>query len=373
MNERTKQNEDLIGDTKGEEKIQKRDYCLKELVETEKNYCDALEMIINQFVNPLTNLLHWTEIQIIFQNLNSLFEVHKKLYRLLYRACNAAQMYSKNASLSTASSMPVLPILCQTKHGNNSFLSKMEHAESNLVISNSMVCSIQSATSNHDQNLTYLNLKISQCFLNLRDDLLMYGEYCANLPKAQQMLDRVCSQNEQINQSIIGCQNKANDGRFKLRDLLSLPMQRILKYHLLLGELIRNTNENHHDYDGLKEAYDAMLDIGAYINEVKRDTETLEIISDVQRSIVDLSMPDNYELKDYGRLIKDGQVKMRSFDNTRLRVKNRYIFIFDKVMLMCKTLRDLKYSYKEAIVLEEYKVHCFLICCTTSFNIFSID
>ena len=27
---------------------------------------------------------------------------------------------------------------------------------------------------------------------------------------------------------------KANEGRFRLRDLLSVPMQRILKYHLLL-------------------------------------------------------------------------------------------------------------------------------------------
>ena len=26
----------------------------------------------------------------------------------------------------------------------------------------------------------------------------------------------------------------ANEGRFKLRDLLSVPMQRVLKYHLLL-------------------------------------------------------------------------------------------------------------------------------------------
>lgn len=354
-NEQSKRNDHLISENrKGEEKNQKRDYCLKELVETEKNYCDALEMIINHFVDPLAKLQHWTEIQIIFKNLKSLFEVHKKLYQLLYRACNPIPMHSTNASLSTASSMPVLPILSQPKHCNNNFLSKIEQAESN-----SMICSIQSATSNQDQNFTHLNLKISQCFLNLRDDLLMYGEYCANLPKAQQMLDRVCTQNDQINQSIIGCQNKANDGRFKLRDLLSLPMQRILKYHLLLGELIRNTNENHLDYDGLKEAYDVMLDIGAYINEVKRDTETLEIIGDVQRSIVDLSMPDNYELKDYGRLIKDGQVKMRSFDNNRLRVKNRYIFIFDKVMLMCKTLRDLKYSYKEAIVLEEYMVRQF--------------
>lgn len=33
-----------------------------------------------------------------------------------------------------------------------------------------------------------------------------------------------------------------NNGRFKLRDVLSVPMQRILKYHLLLDKLIENTD-----------------------------------------------------------------------------------------------------------------------------------
>ena len=34
---------------------------------------------------------------------------------------------------------------------------------------------------------------------------------------------------------------RANEGRFRLRDLLSVPMQRVLKYHLLL-----KVQEQHH-------------------------------------------------------------------------------------------------------------------------------
>ena len=151
-------------------------------------------------------------------------------------------------------------------------------------------------------------------------------------------------------------QNKANDGKFKLRDLLSLPMQRILKYHLLLGELIKSTAETHEDAAGLKQAHDMMLDIGGFINEVKRDTETLEIIADVQRSIIDLSMPNNFELRDYGRLLKDGELRVRSHDDPRMRIKSRYVFIFDKMILMCKALRHLQYSYKDAIIFDDFKV-----------------
>jgi hypothetical protein len=37
------------------------------------------------------------------------------------------------------------------------------------------------------------------------------------------------------------CQEEANQGKFKLRDILSVPMQRILKYQLLLEKLLHET------------------------------------------------------------------------------------------------------------------------------------
>jgi len=48
-------------------------------------------------------------------------------------------------------------------------------------------------------------------------------------------------------------------------------------------------------------------------------------------------MPDGMELKDYGRLQRDGELRIRGHDDNRL--KSRYVFIFDKVMLMCKPTR----------------------------------
>lgn len=97
-----------------------------------------------------------------------------------------------------------------------------------------------------------------------------------------------------------------------------------------------------------------MVDLGQYINEVKRDSETLQIIADIQASISDLEMPENTQLKDYGRLLKDGELKMRSHDDSRL--KNRYLFVFDKVMLMCKSIKGEQYSFKEALILADYQV-----------------
>lgn len=131
-------------------------------------------------------------------------------------------------------------------------------------------------------------------------------------------------------------------------------MQRILKYHLLLNELIKSTSDTHDDYQGLKKAHDAMVDLGQFINEVKRDSETLQIISDIQTSITDLEMPEKTQLRDYGRLQKDGELRMKSPDGNK--IKNRYVFIFDKVMLMCKSIRGEQYSYKEALILADYTI-----------------
>ncbi len=78
------------------------------------------------------------------------------------------------------------------------------------------------------------------------------------------------------------CELAANEGRFRLRDLLAVPMQRVLKYHLLLRELVSHTPSHHEEYASLKEAYDAMLDVSEYINEVKRDSEQLLIIAEIQ-------------------------------------------------------------------------------------------
>ena len=55
----------------------------------------------------------------------------------------------------------------------------------------------------------------------------------------------------------------------RLRDLLTVPMQRVLKYHLILRQLMSNTATTHEEYHLIQQAYEAMLDVSDYINEVR--------------------------------------------------------------------------------------------------------
>ncbi|CAG2110284.1 unnamed protein product [Medioppia subpectinata] len=321
------------------EPIEKRDYCVKELVETEKNYCEALNMIVNQFIQPLSKVLRTSDRNSIFMHIKHLYDIHSRFYTDLCHSCQA----------STGAHTPSVQMQCQTN--STPTLSSTPCTPSTTT---SSACNATNGHNNHVNGVHNNNFKISSSFIQFKDKFVVYGEYCSNLPKAQTLIDTLCQKDELIAQSVHKCQLKANDGKFKLRDLLSLPMQRILKYHLLLSQLIKTTVDTHEDYSGLQRAHQAMVDIGQYINEVKRDTETLGIITDIQASITDLDMPENTELKDYGRLLKDGELKIRSHEENRL--KNRYIFVFDKVMLMCKSIRGEQYSYKEALILADYQI-----------------
>lgn len=44
--------------------------------------------------------------------------------------------------------------------------------------------------------------QISECFLHWREKFIVYGDYCSNLPVAQELMDDLCCKNETINQAV---------------------------------------------------------------------------------------------------------------------------------------------------------------------------
>ncbi|MBV97596.1 Guanine nucleotide exchange factor VAV2, partial [Eschrichtius robustus] len=155
--------------------------------------------------------------------------------------------------------------------------------------------------------------------------LLIYGEYCSRMEHAQNTLNQLLASREDFRQKVEECTLKVQDGKFKLQDLLVVPMQRVLKYHLLLK------------------------DLAMYINEVKRDKETLKKISEFQSSIENLQV----KLEEFGRPKIDGELKVRSIVNHTK--QDRYLFLFDKVVIVCKR-RGYSYELKEIIELLFHKM-----------------
>uniref|UniRef100_A0A673ZJX9 Vav guanine nucleotide exchange factor 3 n=1 Tax=Salmo trutta TaxID=8032 RepID=A0A673ZJX9_SALTR len=187
-----------------------------------------------------------------------------------------------------------------------------------------------------------------QIFINYKERLLIYGKYCSHVETAISALDVICKDKEDVRMKLEECAKRANHGKFTLRDLLVVPMQRVLKYPLLLQELVKHTNDAA-DKSNLRMALDAIKDLAQYINEVKRDNETLRDIAQYQKSIENL----NESLSVYGRPKGDGEVRFASGDKRAK--QDRHIFLFDAAVIVCKRRGD-NYEMKEVITLHHFKI-----------------
>ncbi|KAG8014328.1 Guanine nucleotide exchange factor VAV3 [Nibea albiflora] len=166
-------------------------------------------------------------------------------------------------------------------------------------------------------------LNLYQIFISYKERLLIYGIYCSQVEIAVAVLDLICKEKEDVRLKLEECSKRANNGKFRLRDLLVVPMQRVLKYHLLLQELVKHTQDEA-DKSNLKIALDAMKDLAQYVNEVKRDNETLREIDQYQRSIENL-------------------------------VNQEHIFLFDVAVIVCKRRGD-NYEMKDILDLNYFKI-----------------
>lgn len=191
-------------------------------------------------------------------------------------------------------------------------------------------------------------LNLHQIFISYKERLLIYGIYCSRVEIAIAVLDLICKEKEDVRLKLEECSKRANNGKFTLRDLLVVPMQRVLKYHLLLQELVKHTHDAA-DKSNLKIALDAMKDLAQYVNEVKRDNETLREIDQYQRSIENLNQP----LVTFGRPKGDGEVRLISTVDKRK--QDRHIFLFDVAAIVCKRRGD-NYEMKDILDLNCFKI-----------------
>uniref|UniRef100_A0ACB8EMK1 Proto-oncoprotein vav n=1 Tax=Sphaerodactylus townsendi TaxID=933632 RepID=A0ACB8EMK1_9SAUR len=187
-----------------------------------------------------------------------------------------------------------------------------------------------------------------QVFIKYKEKFLLYGRYCSQVEAASKHLDQVTSASVDVRMKLEECSQRANNGRFSLRDLLMVPMQRVLKYHLLLQELIKYTTEPI-EKENLRQALDDMRDLAQCVNEVKRDNETLKQITNFQLSIENLTQ----SLAHFGKPKIDGEIKV--VGGEKRSKMERYAFLLDKALLICKRKGD-SFEMKKFVDLHNFQV-----------------
>lgn len=108
----------------------------------------------------------------------------------------------------------------------------------------------------------------------------VYTEYLKNHDSANQKLQAL-QKNEKVQIWLKECRAYAHDltSAWDLDSLLVKPVQRILKYPLLLDQLLEVTPENHPDYNYLDVAAREMKGISMRINEMKRRADLMEQVA----------------------------------------------------------------------------------------------
>ncbi|KAI9739592.1 MAG: hypothetical protein M1834_006310 [Cirrosporium novae-zelandiae] len=105
----------------------------------------------------------------------------------------------------------------------------------------------------------------------------VYSDYLKNHDAANRKLQDL-QKHENVNIWLNECRQFANDltSAWDLDSLLVKPVQRILKYPLLLAQLLETTPENHPDYTALNFAVREMTEVSRRINDMKRRVDIIE-------------------------------------------------------------------------------------------------
>jgi hypothetical protein len=139
---------------------------------------------------------------------------------------------------------------------------------------------------------------------------------------------------------------KASKQRFPLKDLLNVPMQRILKYPLLLKELIKHTPEAHPDKSKLIIAREEVEALAKYINDTKKDFDNMK------KMVASLKgYTGARPLSEYGALVKDGDL-MFKHEQGKEKLKLRYVFMFSNAIILTKE-KGPTFTYKSLVEFAE--------------------
>ena len=103
----------------------------------------------------------------------------------------------------------------------------------------------------------------------------VYKDYCTNLNRAQALLEAEEEKSPKFKKELNKCQIKAKSP-FPLAAHIVLPFQRLLKYHIMLAEILKHTPETHEEHQDIEIAHNKMKNFNSEVNEAKREQEENE-------------------------------------------------------------------------------------------------
>nr|XP_049707782.1 uncharacterized protein LOC110371445 isoform X1 [Helicoverpa armigera] len=175
---------------------------------------------------------------------------------------------------------------------------------------------------------------IARCFVKNTAGFSVYTSYCTGYPRTMERLAALAS--EPASAREFRERQMALGHMLPLASYLLKPVQRILKYHLLLQNVVKQCASRETEYALLK-----MTGIAQHIDDMKRRHEHAVRVQEIQSLLYGWSGPD---LTTYGELCAEGT--FRVFGAKAM----RHAFLFDKMLLVTKNREDGILAYKSHIM-----------------------
>ncbi|KAM9355666.1 pleckstrin homology domain-containing family G member 1 isoform 1-T2 [Pholidichthys leucotaenia] len=179
---------------------------------------------------------------------------------------------------------------------------------------------------------------IAECFVSKSEEFHIYTQYCTNYPRSVAVLTE-CMRNKALAKFFRERQESLRHS-LPLGSYLLKPVQRILKYHLLLHEIANHMEKDTETYEVVQEAIETMQRVAWHINDMKRKHEHAVRLQEIQSLLTNWKGPD---LIGYGELVLEGTFRLQRAKNERT------LFLFDKLLLITKK-REETYTYKAHIL-----------------------
>ncbi|CDQ99024.1 unnamed protein product [Oncorhynchus mykiss] len=123
-----------------------------------------------------------------------------------------------------------------------------------------------------------LLLSLGGSFLYYADHFKLYSGFCANHIKVQKVLER--AKTDRAFKQFLEARNPTKQHSSTLESYLIKPVQRVLKYPLLLRQLVSLTDSESEEHSHLTEALRAMEKVASHINEMQKIYEDYGTVFD---------------------------------------------------------------------------------------------
>lgn len=183
---------------------------------------------------------------------------------------------------------------------------------------------------------------VGQQFLSMLPFFKMYKDYCGNQENATQVLEKLKKQKKQVREFLEKQRDSPAVSSMNVEAYLIMPMQRICRYPLVLQEIYKHTPDDWSDKTKLKEALEAVSQVGREVNEQKRQAEqqlkVLEIQTELLKHNKDIG---GNILSPSRRLIGDKEIAFaRIIEGASYEEEGAHVYLFNDLLLVCS--RDKK-------------------------------